>query len=30
MEIETHGTGQTLALIVHLEGAGDASNPVQR
>jgi len=30
MEIETHGTGQTLALIVHLEGAGDASHPVQR
>ena len=30
MEIETHGTGQTLALIVHLEGAGDASDPVQR
>ena len=30
MEIETHGTGQTLALIVHLEGAGNASDPVQR
>lgn len=30
MEVETHGTGQTVTLTVHLEGAGDASNPVQR
>ncbi len=30
MEVETHGTGQTVTLTLHLEGAGDASNPVQR
>jgi hypothetical protein len=29
MEVETHGTGQTVTLTLHLEGAGDASNPVQ-
>jgi serine phosphatase RsbU (regulator of sigma subunit)/anti-sigma regulatory factor (Ser/Thr protein kinase) len=28
MDVETHGTGQTVTLIVHLEGAGDASSPV--
>jgi anti-sigma regulatory factor (Ser/Thr protein kinase) len=29
IEVETHGTGQTVTLTMHLEGAGDASNPVQ-
>ncbi|MGZ8513978.1 MAG: ATP-binding SpoIIE family protein phosphatase [Candidatus Limnocylindrales bacterium] len=29
MEVETHGTGQTVTLTLHLEGAGDASSPVQ-
>ena len=28
MEVETHGTGQIVTLTLHLEGAGDASNPV--
>lgn len=30
MEVTTHGTGQTVTLTLHLEGAGDASHPVQR
>jgi len=29
MEVTSHGTGQTVALTLHLEGAGDASHPVQ-
>jgi serine phosphatase RsbU (regulator of sigma subunit)/anti-sigma regulatory factor (Ser/Thr protein kinase) len=29
MEVTTHGTGQTVTLILHLEGADDASHPVQ-
>jgi anti-sigma regulatory factor (Ser/Thr protein kinase) len=29
MEVETHGAGQTVTLTLHLEGAGDASDPVQ-
>jgi serine phosphatase RsbU (regulator of sigma subunit)/anti-sigma regulatory factor (Ser/Thr protein kinase) len=29
MEVATQGAGQTVTLIVHLEGAGDASDPVQ-
>jgi serine phosphatase RsbU (regulator of sigma subunit)/anti-sigma regulatory factor (Ser/Thr protein kinase) len=29
MEVTTHGTGQTVTLTLHLEGAGDASHPVQ-
>ena len=29
MEVTRHGTGQTVALTLHLEGAGDASHPVQ-
>jgi serine phosphatase RsbU (regulator of sigma subunit)/anti-sigma regulatory factor (Ser/Thr protein kinase) len=29
MEVTTHGTGQTVTLTLHLEGAGDASDPVQ-
>jgi serine phosphatase RsbU (regulator of sigma subunit)/anti-sigma regulatory factor (Ser/Thr protein kinase) len=29
MEVTAHGTGQTVALTLHLEGAGDASHPIQ-
>ena len=29
MEVTSHGTGQTVALTLHLKGAGDASHPVQ-
>jgi len=29
MEVSTHGTGQTVSLTLHLEGAGDASHSVQ-
>ena len=29
MEVTTHGTGQTVTLTLHLEGASDASHPVQ-
>jgi len=29
MEVTPHGTGQTVALTLHLKGAGDASHPVQ-
>jgi anti-sigma regulatory factor (Ser/Thr protein kinase) len=29
MEVTAHGTGQTVTLTLHLEGAGDASHPVQ-
>lgn len=29
MEVTPHGTGQTVTLTLHLEGAGDASDPVQ-
>jgi serine phosphatase RsbU (regulator of sigma subunit)/anti-sigma regulatory factor (Ser/Thr protein kinase) len=29
MEVTTHGTGQTVTLVLHLEGAGHASDPVQ-
>jgi serine phosphatase RsbU (regulator of sigma subunit)/anti-sigma regulatory factor (Ser/Thr protein kinase) len=29
MEVTTHGTGQTVTLTLNLEGAGDASHPVQ-
>ncbi len=28
MEVSTHGTGQTVSLTLHLEGAGDASHSV--
>jgi serine phosphatase RsbU (regulator of sigma subunit)/anti-sigma regulatory factor (Ser/Thr protein kinase) len=29
MEVTAHGTGQTVALTLHLEGAGDAIHPIQ-
>jgi anti-sigma regulatory factor (Ser/Thr protein kinase) len=29
MEVTPHGSGQTVTLTLHLEGAGDASHPVQ-
>jgi serine phosphatase RsbU (regulator of sigma subunit)/anti-sigma regulatory factor (Ser/Thr protein kinase) len=29
MEVDTHGSGQTVTLILHLGGAGNASVPVQ-
>jgi serine phosphatase RsbU (regulator of sigma subunit)/anti-sigma regulatory factor (Ser/Thr protein kinase) len=29
MEVETHGSGQTVTLTLHLGGAGNASHPVQ-
>ncbi len=30
MEVTTHGTGQTVTLTLHLKGADDGSQPIQR